>query len=144
MPIANPTSAPASAGASFMPSPTIATFSPCSCSLVISLALSSGSTSAIKSSTPTSSATVAAVARLSPVSITTFIPDSRSLATASWESGLIGSDTPSRPSGSPSRATNIIVCPSLDSSSDTLVNSPKLTALSFMSFALPRSTTLFS
>ena len=50
--IATPTSAWASAGASFVPSPVIATSRPPSCSLRISAILSSGVASARKSSTP--------------------------------------------------------------------------------------------
>ena len=50
--IATPTSAWASAGASFVPSPVIATRRPPSCSVLISAILSSGVASARKSSTP--------------------------------------------------------------------------------------------
>ena len=59
--IATPTSACASAGASFVPSPVIATSRPSACSSRISWILSSGFASATKSSTPASAAIVAAV-----------------------------------------------------------------------------------
>ncbi|CVB88142.1 Uncharacterised protein [Serratia marcescens] len=69
-PIAMPTSACASAGASLMPSPTIATRWPCACSCLIAAALPSGSTPAITRSIPASLAMALAVTGLSPVSIT--------------------------------------------------------------------------
>ncbi len=52
-PMAMPTSARARAGASLMPSPTMATFLPPSCRRRISRSLSCGSTSATTRSTPT-------------------------------------------------------------------------------------------
>ena len=52
-PMAIPTSARASAGASLMPSPTMATFSPASCSSRTFCSFWSGSTPAMTSSTPT-------------------------------------------------------------------------------------------
>ena len=54
--MATPTSACASAGASLVPSPVIATSWPPACSRLISAILSSGVASARKSSTPASSA----------------------------------------------------------------------------------------
>ena len=62
--IATPTSAWASAGASLVPSPVIATSRPPSCSCLISASLSSGVASARKSSTPASSAIALAVQRV--------------------------------------------------------------------------------
>src|ERR1700756_1187161 len=59
--IATPTSACASAGASLVPSPVIATSRPPSCSFLMSAILSSGVASARKSSTPDSSAMALAV-----------------------------------------------------------------------------------
>ncbi|MNI52498.1 hypothetical protein D3C73_1072880 [compost metagenome] len=73
-PIAIPISALAKAGASFIPSPTIATFKPLFCSLSTSCALFSGKTSAITVSIPTCFAIASAVFLLSPVNIATFIP----------------------------------------------------------------------
>ena len=62
--IATPTSAWASAGASLVPSPVIATSFPPSCSRLIRAILSSGLASARKSSTPASSAIAFAVKRI--------------------------------------------------------------------------------
>ena len=76
--IATPTSACASAGASFVPSPVIATMRPFACSSLISAIFVSGVASARKSSTPASSAITAAVTRLSPVIITVRMPIRRS------------------------------------------------------------------
>ena len=75
--IATPTSAWASAGASLVPSPHIATIRPPSCSLRIRASLSSGVASARKSSTPASSAIARAVTALSPVIITVRMPIAR-------------------------------------------------------------------
>ena len=72
--MATPTSACASAGASLVPSPVIATSLPPSCSRLISASLSSGVASARKSSTPASSAIALAVSGLSPVIITVRMP----------------------------------------------------------------------
>ena len=68
--IAMPTSACASAGASLVPSPIIATSLPCACSERMMPSLLSGVASATKSPTPDSSAIAAAVSGLSPVIIT--------------------------------------------------------------------------
>ena len=76
--IATPTSAWASAGASLVPSPVIATRRPSACCSRISASLRSGVASARKSSTPDSSAILAAVRRLSPVTITVLMPIARS------------------------------------------------------------------
>ena len=75
--MATPTSAWASAGASLVPSPHIATSLPCACSSRMSASLSSGVAWARKSSTPASAAMAAAVSGLSPVIITVLIPMSR-------------------------------------------------------------------
>ena len=76
--IATPTSACASAGASFVPSPVIATMRPRPCSSRISSSFRSGVASARKSSTPDSWAITAAVTGLSPVIITVRMPIRRS------------------------------------------------------------------
>ena len=81
--IATPTSACASAGASLVPSPVIATSFPPSCSFLISASLSSGVASARKSSTPASSAMALAVNGLSPVIMTVLMPIFRSSANRS-------------------------------------------------------------
>ena len=75
--MATPTSAWASAGASLVPSPVIATSLPPSCSFLISAILSSGVASARKSSTPDSSAMARAVRGLSPVIMTVRMPIAR-------------------------------------------------------------------
>ena len=72
--IATPTSAWASAGASFVPSPVIATSLPPSCSCLMRAIFASGVASARKSSTPASWAIAAAVSGLSPVIMTVRIP----------------------------------------------------------------------
>ena len=72
--MATPTSAWARAGASFVPSPVIATSLPPSCSRRMRASLSSGLASARKSSTPASSAIARAVNGLSPVIITVRMP----------------------------------------------------------------------
>ena len=86
--IASPTSACASAGASFVPSPVIATNFPSACSFLIASILSSGRHSAINPSTPASFAIVAAVSGLSPVHIIVLIPISRSLSKRSTKPGF--------------------------------------------------------
>ena len=68
-------------------SPTIATFRPCPCSPAILAALSPGRTSAITSVIPIWTATLSAVAWLSPVSTTARTPSWRSAAMPSLEVG---------------------------------------------------------
>ena len=75
--IATPTSACASAGASLVPSPVIATSFPLACSSLISRIFASGVACARKSSTPASRAIAAAVRGLSPVIITVRMPMAR-------------------------------------------------------------------
>ena len=82
--IATPTSACASAGASLVPSPVIATSRPAACSLRMYSSLSLGVACARKSSTPASLAMAAAVSGLSPVIITERMPISRSCAMRSF------------------------------------------------------------
>ena len=72
--MATPTSACARAGASFVPSPIMATSFPACCSRLMYSILSSGLASAMKSSTPAFSAIYFAVSGLSPVTITVFTP----------------------------------------------------------------------
>ena len=74
VPIAIPTSAWASAGASLRPSPTIATRRPCFCSFLTKSAFCDGNTSATTSSMPTSLATAAAAFFESPETIITLRP----------------------------------------------------------------------
>ena len=72
--MAMPTSAAASAGASFTPSPAMATTRPSRRSFSTTALFCSGSTSASTSAMPSRRATASAVVRLSPVSITTRTP----------------------------------------------------------------------
>ena len=72
--MATPTLAWARAGASFVPSPIMATSLPAACSFLIYSILSSGLASAMKSSTPAFSAIYLAVNGLSPVTMTVFTP----------------------------------------------------------------------
>ena len=81
--IATPTSACASAGASLVPSPVIATIRPDACSRRMRASLSSGVAWAMKSSTPASAAIAAAVSGLSPVIITVLMPIARMCANRS-------------------------------------------------------------
>ena len=105
VPMAMPTSAWARAGASLMPSPTMATTAPSFWSRWISATLPSGRTSATTRSIPASRATASAVRRLSPVRRTTSRPIFFSRAIASCASGLIGSATARTPAKAPSMAT---------------------------------------
>ena len=82
--MATPTSAWASAGASLVPSPVMATSLPPSCSCLIRANFASGVASARKSSTPASWAMAAAVRGLSPVIITVRMPMERISANFSW------------------------------------------------------------
>src|SRR2546427_8029095 len=81
--MATPTSACASAGASLVPSPVIATSLPLPCSSLMSCIFVSGVACARKSSTPDSRAMAAAVRGLSPVIITVRIPMARKRANRS-------------------------------------------------------------
>ncbi|MNK90396.1 hypothetical protein D3C87_1104470 [compost metagenome] len=78
--IATPTSAWARAGASFVPSPVIATRCPRACSSRMRASFDSGVACAMKSSTPASAAIAAAVNGLSPVIMTVRMPILRSSA----------------------------------------------------------------
>ncbi|MCY1516922.1 hypothetical protein D9M68_515810 [compost metagenome] len=98
LPMATATSACASAGASLVPSPVIATRRPSAWYLRMSASLSSGVASARKSSTPASAAMAAAVSLLSPVIITVLMPMRRSSAKRSLMPVLtmsLSSTTPS-------------------------------------------------
>lgn len=87
-----PASASERAGESFIPSPTIMTFRPASCSALINAALSSGRTSEKYLVTPVFEATDAAVLSLSPVIITIFSnPMFFSFFITDGASSLIGS-----------------------------------------------------
>ncbi len=111
-PMAIPTSDRAKAGASLMPSPTIATVFPCVCRFLITSPLSSGKTSAIAVSIPSSRRTASAVRLLSPVSITTSIPSCLRAEMASLLVGLATSATAIIPITWPFAAKNMGVLPS--------------------------------
>ena len=109
--IATPTSACASAGASLVPSPVIATIRPLACSSLIRAIFASGVASARKSSTPASWAITAAVTRLSPVIITVRMPILRSSSKRSFMPPLTMSLRWMTPSAQLSRATTSGVPP---------------------------------
>ena len=109
-PMAIPMDAFASAGASFTPSPTIATIEPSRRRSSMCRSLLSGLSDAWTSPTPTASATRAAAASWSPVSITTrFTPiaDNRSIAARARSRGASSSRTaPAISSSTSSTATD--------------------------------------
>ena len=111
--MATPTSAWASAGASLVPSPHIATSLPLACSSRISSSLASGVAWARKSSTPASAAMAAAVSGLSPVIMTVRMPIRRSSAKRSRMPPLTMSLRWMTPSSRPSSATASGVPPDL-------------------------------
>ena len=135
--MAMPTSARASAGASLMPSPTIATLWPCACSLRTSRSLSWGSTSATASSMPVCARMASAAARWSPVSITTRMPMRLSAATAPRLVGLTTSATASTPSACPAQAKYIGVLPARASASPASRRPPGCTPRSCKNARLP-------
>ncbi len=111
--MATPTSAWASAGASLVPSPHMATSLPFACSSRMNLSLSSGVACARKSSTPASAAMAAAVVALSPVIMMVRMPMRRSSAKRSRMPPLTMSFRWITPSSLPSRATASGVPPDL-------------------------------
>ena len=110
-PMAMPISARVRAGASLMPSPTMATL-PLAFKPRITLSLPSGNTPAMTSSTPACLPMALAVFSLSPVSMMTRRPIFRSSVTAWAVSSLITSATAMMPSRFPSAAKNSGVFPS--------------------------------
>ena len=111
-PMAIPTLALIKAGASLIPSPTMATISPLSLSSIILACFCSGKTPAMTSSMPTSSATACTVSCLSPLSNITRLPARLSAAMASLASGFTGSLMAITPTRRPSLATYTGVLPS--------------------------------
>ena len=112
VPMAMPTSALASAGASLMPSPAMATTCPSDCNRSINVSLSPGLTSPCTSSIPRRLPIALAVVRPSPVAITMRRPAAFNVANASGVLALTGSDTASRPASLPSTARYITLAPS--------------------------------
>ena len=100
----------------------------------------SGSTSARTSSIPSAPGHGLAVVRLSPVSMTTRIPSSRSPRSASGVEALTGSATAIRPAGRPSTTRNTAVWPSPRSASARSARSPGDTPSVSRSRALPSAT----
>ena len=107
-PIAMPTSAAAKAGASLIPSPTIATRSPLACRSRTNWTFPSGVAPATVRSMPTVRATASTTGARSPLNRTTLRPICRSLATAAAAQGLTSS----------SSATNATANPSTDRTAD--------------------------
>mmetsp|Transcript_1320 Transcript_1320/g.3820 ORF Transcript_1320/g.3820 Transcript_1320/m.3820 type:complete len:471 (+) Transcript_1320:480-1892(+) len=111
LPMARPRSAWARAGASLMPSPTMATICPASCSVFTWRALLPGMTSAITNSSerPSFSATELAVVLLSPVTIHVEMPMELSLLRSARLSGRGASAMPKTPATWRSIATRTAV-----------------------------------
>ena len=111
-PMAIPTSASASAGASLMPSPVVMTGAR-RCSRRTAASLPAGVSSASTSSTPVSSPTASAASARSPVARTIRVMPSRRIARIiALASGRIRSSSSSAPAGLPSTATNTVRAPS--------------------------------
>ena len=111
-PMATPTAASASAGASLMPSPTMMV-DPLALSRRTTATLSAGVCSATTSSTPIMAPTVAATSCRSPVTMTTrWMPARRRLRMVRAASGRIGSISSNAPAGTPSTPTNTHTAPS--------------------------------
>ena len=104
-PMAIPTSADTSAGASFTPSPTIATVKPRRFTSAIFAAFWSGSTSAKYSVMPSSVATHRATVVASPVSMIGVTPIALSRRKASRDSGRMMSANPMAPIALPAAST---------------------------------------
>src|SRR5438034_330012 len=113
LPRAIPTSACARAGASLIPSPTIATTLPWPCNSLIFSTFWPGRTSAITRSTPARRAIASAVRRLSPVSMRTSMPIDLSARTASAAWSFSVSATAITPASWPSTARSMAVFPSV-------------------------------
>ena len=144
LPIAIPISAWAKAGASFIPSPTMATNLPSSWSFLTSLDLSCGKTSAKTLSIPTWDAIAWAVFLLSPVIMATSIPISWSFLIAFALFSFSISATAIIPAILLFIAIYIGVLPSQASLSDSMSKFSISILLSFINFILPSNTSLFS
>ncbi len=129
-PIAIPTSAAASAGASLMPSPTWATICPSARSASTMRCLSAGRSSA-QTAMPSAPPMAAAVQALSPVSITVAMPASRSARRPAAASGRGSSRTAMRPAASsPETRTDTVLPASLSAAIRDLASSPRATCSS--------------
>ena len=116
-PMAMPTSAAASAGASLTPSPAIATTRPCAFKSATTWLLRSGRISASTSVMPSFAATARAVTLLSPVNITTRMPDLRKASSAACVVDFTASAMANIPAALPSMAAKMALAPSLRRSS---------------------------
>ena len=121
--MATPTSAWASAGASLVPSPVMATRCPDACSWRIRPSFISGVACARNSSTPDSAAIAAAVSGLSPVIMTVRMPMARSCAKRPLIPPLTTSFSRMVPRTSRPSATTSGVPPWRDTSSTVLATS---------------------
>ena len=140
VPMAMPTSALASAGASLMPSPAIATTAPLRCRSSIKSSFSSGRRPARTSSMPSCAATALAVVALSPVAMTILSPSAWSRAIASALPVLIGSATATKPASLPSAPSIITVSPLRRRFSAASANGAASMPAPCISRALPSST----
>ena len=122
VPMAMPTSALASAGASLMPSPAIATLRPSGLQPLDQRGLVFRRTSPWTSSMPSARATACAVVAPSPVAITTRSPLACNAAIVGLAEDLIGSATASSPNKRPSPARNITLAPSARRPSASVVS----------------------
>ena len=136
-PIAIPTSALARAGASFTPSPIMATVFPCSWSFAISRSLSCGMTSAITVSISSFLRIASAVLLLSPVSMTTSIPSSFICCTAWRLVGFTTSATERSPIILLSSAKIIGVFPSSANASNRFSYAPRAIPCAFIMRLFP-------
>ena len=127
--IASPTSAWARAGASFVPSPVIATRWPSACSRRMIAILSSGLASATKSSTPASRAMVAAVSGLSPVIMIVRTPIARNSSNRFDRPGLTVSFSSMRPMTRPFERIARGVAPAPAMASDSATTSAGMRAV---------------
>ena len=139
-PMAMPTSAAASAGASLMPSPAMATIWPARRNASTTALFPSGKTSASTSAMPSFLAIASAVPRLSPVSMTMAMPCAFSASSAARVVGFSGSATAMRPASTPSMATKITVPPSPRSRSASPCKAAVAMPSSAKNLALPSAT----
>ena len=132
-----PTSAAASAGASLIPSPTIAVFLCVAASEAIAFSLSCGRSSATASSILTVVAMALAVILLSPVNITVCTFISLSSATACVLVDFSMSATAMIPTTPSLQATISTVLPSASSRSTSAIQLSVIIPLSFINSLLP-------
>ncbi len=137
-PMAMPTSAAASEGASFTPSPTIATV-PCSSFMAeMTSFLSPGRRPALYEPIPVLEATALAVASSSPVNMVVFTPNSLSVERAEADSVRTSSESPITPRISCPVPTNTAVSPlSLIAAAASAISSGSSTSKSVKSLGFP-------